>query len=118
MPGHLARDLRGRATAQEQKLWRQLGLLRRAGLHFRRQVPIGAFVVDFACLKQRIVIELDGGQHSADVEAARDARRDVALAEIGFRVLRFWNAEVDGNLEGVVETILASVRRSSFVEQR
>jgi hypothetical protein len=66
--------------------------------------------VDFACLKQRIVVEIDGGQHSFDDHAARDHARDEALARLGFRVRRFWNPEVDSNLDGVVETILASVR--------
>jgi very-short-patch-repair endonuclease len=93
-----------------------LKLLRGAGVHFRRQVPVGPFVVDFACLKQRIVVEIDGGQHSREAEAARDARRDTALAAMGFCVRRFWNAEVDTNLAGVVETILAAVGRSAYVD--
>jgi len=112
----IARDLRRRATPQERKLWQQLRSLRGLGLHFRRQVPVGHFVVDFACLKERIVVELDGGQHSRDGEAARDARRDALLAAMGFQVRRFWNAEVDRNLDGVVETILAAAGRSAHVE--
>jgi very-short-patch-repair endonuclease len=103
-----ARELRRAATPQERKLWRQLRLLRPAGLHFRRQVPIGRYVVDFACLKQRIVVEIDGGQHSFDAYAARDRTRDETLTRLGFRVKRFWNAEVNSNLDGVVETILAT----------
>ena len=103
------RALRRSATPQERKLWRQLRLLRPAGLHFRRQVPIGRFVVDFACLKQRIVVEIDGGQHSLDAHAARDRARDEALSQLGFSVKRFWNAEVDASLDGIVETILAAV---------
>jgi very-short-patch-repair endonuclease len=85
-------------------------MLRAAGLHFRRQVSIGRFIADFACLKQRIVIELDGGQHSADLMVASDQARDEELARRRFRVLRFWNAEIDENLDGVVETILAAVQ--------
>ena len=110
LPVELARSLRQRATSRERKLWRQLRLLRAAGLHFRRQVPIGCFIADFACLKQRIVIELDGGQHSADVMVASDQARDEELDHRGFRGLRFWNAEIDENLDGVVETILAAVQ--------
>jgi very-short-patch-repair endonuclease len=116
VPLALARELRARATSQERKLWQQLRSLRGLGLHFRRQVPVGHFVVDFACLKERIVVELDGGQHSRDAEAARDSLRDVALHAMGFRVRRFWNAEVDRNLDGVVETILAAAGRSAHVE--
>jgi very-short-patch-repair endonuclease len=117
VPLVVARDLRARATPQERKLWQQLRALRAMGLHFRRQVPVGTFVVDFACLKERIVVELDGGQHSRGAEAARDARRDAALGAMGFRVRRFWNAEIDANLDGVVETILAAAGRSVYVER-
>ena len=113
----LARALRGRATPQERKLWQQLRALRRTGLHFRRQVPVGPFVVDFACLKERIIVEVDGGQHSRDAKAARDAGRDAALHALGFRVRRFWNAEIDTNLDGVIETILAMAGRSVYVER-
>ncbi len=117
VPISLARDLRRRATAQERKVWGQLKLLRPLGLHFRRQVPIGAFVVDFACLRRRVVVELDGGQHARDADAARDARRDAELAAMGFQVRRFWNAEVDGNLNGVIETILAAAGCSTYVDE-
>ena len=82
------------------------------GLHLRRQVPIGRCVVDFACLKHRLVVEVDGGQHSFDNAAAVDRRRDLTLSVLGFRVQRFWNAEVDADLDGVVETILALARIS------
>lgn len=116
VPLGVAQGLRARATPQERKLWRELRTLRALGLHFRRQVPVGTFVVDFACLKDRIVVEVDGGQHSRDAEAARDGRRDAALHALGFRVRRFWNAEIDANLEGVVETILAAAGRSVYVE--
>jgi len=94
-------------TPQEVKVWVKLRELRQAGLHFRRQVPIGRYVVDFACLKQRLVVELDGGQHSVDRAAAADQRRDEVLEALGLRVVRFWNAEIDSNLDGVIETILA-----------
>jgi very-short-patch-repair endonuclease len=72
-------------------------------LHFRRQVPIGPYVVDFACFAKRLLVELDGGQHAR--EADRDAVRTSWLESRGFRVLRFWNNDALANTEGVVETI-------------
>ncbi|HWN44515.1 MAG TPA: DUF559 domain-containing protein [Thermoanaerobaculia bacterium] len=102
-----ARDLRQNMTDAERRLWRELrgGSL---GARFRRQVPIGPYIVDFASFRQRLVIEIDGGQHLGD---ARDEARDAWLAEQGFRVLRFWNHEVLKNPEGVLEVIAAKVRR-------
>ncbi|MEA2979789.1 MAG: hypothetical protein QOF09_1612 [Alphaproteobacteria bacterium] len=61
--------------------------------------------MDFVCLKHRLVVEVDGGQHNFDVHRARDANRDETLGESGFRILRFWNSDVDRNLPGVLETI-------------
>jgi very-short-patch-repair endonuclease len=100
-------------TPQEVKLWVKLRELRRAGLHFRRQVPIGCYVVDFACLKHSLIVELDGAQHGDDRGAAADQLRDAALAGLGYQVRRFWNREVDTNLAGVVETILAGATNSA-----
>jgi very-short-patch-repair endonuclease len=96
-------------TPQEVKLWVKLRGLRPAGLHFRRQVAIERFVVDFACLKHGLVVEIDGGQHNFDGHVCRDRARDARLREIGFQVLRFWNADVDADLDGVIETILARI---------
>jgi very-short-patch-repair endonuclease len=112
VPVRVARRLRKRMTPQEVKLWVKLREQRLNGLHFRRQVPIGPYVVDFACLKHRLVAEIDGGQHSFDNAVAADRSRDLTLNSLGFRVHRFWNAEVDANLDGVVETILATARSS------
>ena len=81
---------------------------RSPGARFRRQVPIGPYIVDFACFQQRLVVEIDGGQHLGD---ARDETRDAWLEEHGFRVLRFWNHEVLKNPEGVLEMIAARVRK-------
>jgi very-short-patch-repair endonuclease len=113
VPVSIARDLRKRLTAQEAKLWNGLRALRPAGYHFRRQVPIASFVADFACLKHRLVIEIDGGQHNRDDHAAQDRARDVQIARLGYQTLRFWNAEVDQNLDGVIETILAHLQPAS-----
>lgn len=75
------------------------------GFKFVRQEPIGPYVVDFVCREKRLVVEVDGGQHA---ESRRDAVRDRWLVEHRFRVLRFWNNEVLGNIEGVWETIFAA----------
>ncbi|MEW5942975.1 MAG: endonuclease domain-containing protein [Pseudomonadota bacterium] len=109
MPGNLtpvAKFLRKNSTDAERALWRHLQARRLAGHKFRRQQPIGRFVVDFVCLEHRLIIELDGGQH-ADSEA--DARRDKWLNEQGFQILRFWNNELLTNLEGVLTRIQAAL---------
>jgi very-short-patch-repair endonuclease len=101
-----ARALRRNATDAERLMW---GLLRDrclSGIKFRRQVPIGPYVADFACIAHHLVVELDGGQHA---ESCRDTRRDAFLRAHGWRVLRFWNNNVMGNREGVLESILNAV---------
>lgn len=107
-----ARRLRERATRAEVLLWRSLERVPVANTHFRRQVPIGRYVVDFACLAARLVIELDGG-HLAEAEQVKaDADRTAWLESEGYRVLRFWNREVEENLEGVLDTIHAAIHGS------
>src|SRR5205085_3039002 len=86
-------------TDAERKLWYALRDRRFAETKFRRQVPIGPFIADFICYAARLVVEVDGGQHADSVS---DLRRDRWLAANGFRVLRFWNNDVLGNLEGVL----------------
>jgi primosomal protein N' (replication factor Y) len=78
-----------------------------AGYKFRRQHPIGPFVVDFACLGHQLVIEADGGQHA---ESGADAARTRWLEAQGWRVLRFWNGDILDNLDGVLETISTTLR--------
>lgn len=97
-----ARSLRTEMTDAEKKLWYQLrkGNL---GFKFRRQHIISSYIVDFACIEQKLIIELDGGQH--DANKTQDAKRDKALYDQGFRVLRFWNNEVIGNFEAVLSEI-------------
>ncbi len=101
--GH-SRGLRREATGAEHNLWFNLRRKSLFGLKFRRQYPIGGFIVDFCCLERRLVIELDGGQHAEQV--AYDERRTRFLASKGFRVLRFWNNEVLTNMEGVLQAIV------------
>jgi very-short-patch-repair endonuclease len=111
-----ARRLRSNATAAEQILWRALRAVPITGSHFRRQVPIGRYVVDFACLRARLIIELDGGHHSYDAVAARDAARTRFLEAEGYRVIRFWNVELTDNLGGVLDTIYAALYGSLHSE--
>jgi very-short-patch-repair endonuclease len=100
MADQLARTLRRSMTSQEVKLWVRLRELRRQGYHFRRQAPRGRYILDFTCLRSRLVVEVDGAQHGFDAHAARDATRDGYFTERGFRTLRFWNNEIDRNLDG------------------
>jgi very-short-patch-repair endonuclease len=105
MANQIARKLRKNQTLAERKLWYELRQLRAEGFHFRRQVPIDHLVVDFACYSARLVIEVDGGQHNTKEGLRTDAARDAHLYFHGFNVLRFWNNEVLGNIEGVMYVI-------------
>ena len=105
-----ARALRRNATDVEQIIWRLLRDRRLVGIKFRRQVPIGPYIADFASIPHRLVIELDGGQHNEAAGLARDATRTADLEARGYRVLRFWNNDVLGNVEGAMETLPAAVR--------
>ena len=98
-----ARALRKQATDAERLLWKHLRSRQLDGHKFRRQTPIGPYVVDFLSLEDRLVIELDGGQHADQND--KDQARSARLAGWGFRVLRFWNHEVLGNTEGVLQAI-------------
>jgi len=99
----IAKALRKNLTDSERKLWRYLRARQLEGLKFRRQEPIGGYVVDFVCFEKHLVIEVDGGQHAQ--EKNKDAVRDAWLREQGFRVLRFWDNEVMANTEGVLDSI-------------
>jgi very-short-patch-repair endonuclease len=101
---HLAQQMRAQPTDAERVLWQRLRHdIALAGSHFRRQVLIGPFIVDFASRKAKIVIELDGGQHNWQQQS--DALRQHRIEAAGYRVLRFWNNDVLGNLEGVLNEI-------------
>jgi very-short-patch-repair endonuclease len=87
----------------EWRLWYRLRGRQLNGFKFRRQVPLGPYLADFACLEAKLVVEVDGEHHGEQL--AYDARRDRWLGEMGLRVIRFWVTEVDENIEGVIETI-------------
>ncbi len=100
-----ARDLRKRTTRAEDLLWRALRNRQISGLKFRRQVPRGRYIVDFLCTKKRLVIEVDGATHGTAAERTYDLERTIQLEESGYRVVRFWNDEVENHLDGCLWAI-------------
>ena len=108
-----ARKLRREATDAEKLLWRKLRARQVCGAKFRRQVPIGPYIVDFVCFEHRLIVEIDGGQHNEPRGRAYDIQRTRWLESQGFRVLRFWNNEVLGNLEGVLTRIVQALNKPS-----
>jgi very-short-patch-repair endonuclease len=105
-----ARQLRKKMTRPEWVLWYYVRARRFEGWKFRRQVPIGRYVVDFLCEGARLIVELDGGQH--DLRRRSDAERTAWLESKGYRVLRYWNNDVMENIQGVLETLLDALKRS------
>src|SRR5690606_41431320 len=97
------RALVGDSTGDEVALWQPLRGRRLSGLQFRRQAPIERFIVDFYCPEKRLIVEVDGGQHTAESDRARTER----LEALGYKVIRFWNNDVLGNTLAVLETIKA-----------
>ena len=97
-----AKAMRTAPTEAEHRLWQILRAKRLAGYKFKRQMPLDHYIVDFVCLAHRLVIEADGGQHSQEA----DARRDAYIRSQGFRILRFWNDEILTNEDGVTTAIL------------
>jgi very-short-patch-repair endonuclease len=98
-----AKTLRRNLTDAEQKLWYHLRAHRFMGRKFKRQKPMGRYVVDFVCLEEKLIIELDGGQHAENIEY--DQERDSWLRNQGYMVLRFWNNELMNETESVLEQI-------------
>ncbi len=104
MGTHKARTLRKVMTDAERLLWRNLRNRHMGGHKFRRQHPVGSYVVDFVCMEKKVVIELDGGQHSFKLSS--DAKRSDYLIAKGYTVMRFWNNEVLQETDAVLNTIL------------
>lgn len=108
----LAKDLRKNSTEVEKLLWYHLRRERMGGMKFRRQEPIGKYIVDFVCFSKKLIIELDGGQHAEDESKKKDDVRDAWLRSRGFTVIRFWNNEILSNLYGVLEEIMRCLSSS------
>jgi very-short-patch-repair endonuclease len=111
-----ANKLRANATPHERILWRALKGLPLHGTHFRRQAPIGPYVVDFFCPAKHLILELDGGHHNDDETAKCDHERQLWLEREGYRVVRFWNSEITSNLNGVLERIYVELYGSRQAE--
>ena len=107
MPNRKARQLRQSSTDAERRLWSALRDRRLQNYKFRRQHPIGHYIVDFACTEYGLVIELDGGQH---LDSSPDVQRTASFERQGWRVIRFWNNDVLANTNGVAEIILNALR--------
>ena len=101
-----ARSPRRRSTRAEWVLWLQLRDRRFGGFKFARQQPIGRYYVDFVCREQRLIIEVDGGQHA---DSPADEIRDAYLATLGYRIFRVWNNDVLANIEGVLQTLISAL---------
>ena len=97
----LAKQLRQNQTPQEQKLWNIIRNHKFNNLKFKRQQPIGKYIVDFICKDIKLIIELDGGQHNTKENILADEKRTKFLESKGYKVIRFWNNEIDNNIEGV-----------------
>lgn len=104
---HNAKALRANQTEAELRLWYYLRAHRFMGLKFKRQKPIGNYIVDFVCVERRLIVEIDGGQHADEVEY--DQCRDSWLRSQGYTILRFWNNEVMQQMEDVLEKIRFSL---------
>ena len=102
-----AKSLRTNSTDAERKLWSLLRAGQLDGLRFKRQVPLDGYIIDFVCFEAKLIIELDGGQHSG---SAADLIRDEHFRATGFHTLRFWNNDVLENIDGVYERLQIALR--------
>jgi very-short-patch-repair endonuclease len=100
-----AKALRRKLTTAERILWSRLKGRQLGGWMFRVQHPVGPYIADFACVKQRLVVEVDGATHSTDAERRHDDVRTAYLKQEGWTIMRFWNHEVRTNLDGVLQVI-------------
>jgi len=101
-----AARLRRNMTDAEKRIWYHVRDRRLGGFKFKRQWSLGPYVADFCCIERRLVVEIDGGQHSPE----KDARRTAELSAMGYRVVRYWNNDVLGNLDGVLMSLLAELQ--------
>jgi len=107
-----ARKLRTHSTDAERLFWSKVRAHRLLGYKFKRQQPVGSYIVDFICSEWSLIVELDGGQHAM---SETDVLRDSWLRTQGFQVLRFWNNDVMTNIEGVLEVVIKQLRPSPLL---
>ena len=100
-----AKELRKNMTPQERKLWNILRNHQFYGYEIRRQYPIDKYIVDFICRQKKIIIEIDGGQHNQIEAIEYDKKRSSDLSKLGYKVIRFWNNDIDKNLNGVYKIL-------------
>ncbi|MEX0644279.1 MAG: endonuclease domain-containing protein [Parvularculaceae bacterium] len=105
MANERARALRRNQTSAERMLWRMLRAKEEIGVRFRRQHPLGCYIVDFICLERSLIVEVDGGQHGDSPHQQYDRARDAWLESRGYLVLRFWNGEIYDAIDGVIVRI-------------
>lgn len=116
--GHtLAKRLRSDMPNAEYCLWQEIRRKQLAGQHFRRQLPIGPYVVDFACVKEKLIVEVDGVGHSSEKDIFKDEKRTAFLSNKGWRVLRFWNEEIYEDVGSVVEAISGHLSTATEAEK-
>jgi very-short-patch-repair endonuclease len=108
-----ARRLRRDATESEKRLWWKLRALKQLGYHFRRQSPFRNYTLDFVEHDAKLVIELDGEQHGNAAHRERDEKRDAVLVSQGYLTLRFWNSEINENLDGCVDRVFRELQQRS-----
>ena len=108
-----ARELRRNPTEAERLLWQKLRFWQVDDCKFRRQQPLGCYIIDFVCLQKRLIVEVDGGQHAQQPDYDND--RDGWLRDQGFTILRFWNNDVLKNIDGVMETIAKNLQSTPYL---
>jgi very-short-patch-repair endonuclease len=106
----IASKPRHNQTDAEKALWTRLRSKQLKGVKFRRQQPIGTYIVDLISFDSRLIIEIDGSQHSQDNKTNKDEKRTMWLQQRGYQVIRFWDNEVLQNIDGVLEKILAALK--------
>ncbi len=106
---NLAKILRKQQTPQEKTIWNLVRNRKIQNIKFKRQYPIGNYIVDFAAPDIKLIIELDGGQHNETQNKKYDEERTIFLSSLGFTVIRFWNNEINENIEGVYDKIYKTI---------
>jgi very-short-patch-repair endonuclease len=107
-----AKSLRKNMTEEERILWSKIRNKQIGNIKFRRQEPIGNYIVDFVSFEKKLIIEIDGGQHNTSKNIEYDTKRTKYLKEMGFDIIRFWNKDIRNNIEGVITKIVEHISPS------